>query len=293
MSNQRYTAVLATLFGSCSDATLDYAVSRYNVHKMVFLLTLIAFIGQLVIGAAYTGIECTLKALPYVILHGVLIQLGYICFIKALKYIPIALIGLIQSGNLFLAMIIDSVLGYITLSLNFAALLILFVFAIALFTLNSMQEKNNALKTVKPIGIVLTLGTMLFYIIATYFIKIAAVYGANEITLNISYYLAALPYFGYLSLKGKDDNKKNISNPHWWNGFYFLAVVIGILETIYYVLETFSFINDAPTIVVAIKQMGIFVMFFLSVLFRTDKFTKPKLLALILGFIAITGLYFN
>jgi hypothetical protein len=43
----------------------------------------------------------------------------------------------------------------------------------------------------------------------------------------------------------------------------------------------------------AIKQMGIFVMFFLSVLFKTDKFTPQKLLALILGFIAITGLYFN
>ena len=51
MSNQRYTAVLATLFGSCSDATLDYAVGRYNVHRMVFLLTVIAFIGQLIIGA--------------------------------------------------------------------------------------------------------------------------------------------------------------------------------------------------------------------------------------------------
>ncbi|MBQ8482618.1 MAG: hypothetical protein IJ532_08850 [Alphaproteobacteria bacterium] len=77
MTNQRYTAIVATLFDSAADATLDYAVTRHNIHKTVFLLTLIAFIGQLVIGAAYTGIECTFKALPYVALHGVLILLGY------------------------------------------------------------------------------------------------------------------------------------------------------------------------------------------------------------------------
>jgi len=292
MTNYRYTAVWATIFGSCSDATLDYAVTRYNVHRTVFFLNLIAFIGQLIIGA-FIGIKCTFTALPYVIMHGILIQLGYICFIKALKYTPIALICLIQSGNLFVTLIIDSILGYLTLSFNFIALLLLFIFSVALFTLNSMQDKANTLKNIKPVGIILTLGTMLFYITATYIIKVAANYGANEITLNISYYLAALPYFGYFSLKGKDDDKKNTSNPHWWNGFYFLTIAIGILETIYYALETFSFINDAPTIVVAIKQMGVFMIFFLSVIFKTDKFTKQKLIALILGVTAITGLYFN
>ena len=293
MSNQRYTAIVATLFDSAADATLDYAVTRYNIHKMVLLLTVIAFIGQLVIGAAYAGIECTLAALPYVALHGVLILLGYICFLKALKYTPIALIGLVQSSELFFTTIVDSILGYLSLSVHFFALLLLFVFAIALFYINSMQSENTSIKTVKPIGIVLTFGTMLLYVIATYIIKVAAAYGANEITLNVGYYVVAIPYFGWLALKGKDDDKKNTANPHWWNGFYFLAVAIGILETIFYVFETFSFINDTPTIVMAIKQMGIFVMFFLSVLFKTDKFTKPKLLALVLGFIAITGLYFN
>ena len=37
MTDKRYTAVLATLFDSAADATLDYAVSRHNIHKMVFL----------------------------------------------------------------------------------------------------------------------------------------------------------------------------------------------------------------------------------------------------------------
>ena len=292
MTDKRYTAVLATLFDSASDATLDYAVSRHNIHKMVFLLSLVAGIGQVAIGA-FIGIDCTFKALPYVALHGILILLGYICFLKALKYTPIALIGLVQSSELFFTTIIDCMLGYLTLSVHFFALLFLFVFAIALFYLNSLNGETASFKKVKPIGIALTLGTMFLYVAATYLIKVSAAYGASEITLNLAYYVAALPYFGYLALKGKDEYTKNTANPHWYNGFYFLAVAIGILETIFYVLETFSFINDTPTIVMAIKQMGIFVMFFLSVLFKTDKFTPQKLLALVLGFIAITGLYFN
>ena len=293
MTNQRYTAVLATVFDSAADATLDYAVTRYNIHKMVFLLTVIAFIGQIIIGVTYTGIECTFAALPYVALHGVLILLGYIFFLKALKYTPIALIGLVQSSELFFTTIVDSILGYLSLSFYFLGLLALFIFAISLFLLNSMQGETVSFKKVKPIGLVLTFGTMLLYVIATYIIKIAAAYGANEITLNVGYYVVAIPYFGYLALKGKDDDKKNTANPCWWNGFYFLAIAIGILETIFYVFETFSFINDAPTIVMAIKQMGIFIMFFLSVLFKTDKFTLQKLSAVILGVAAITGLYFN
>ena len=292
MTDKRYTAVLATLFDSASDATLDYAVSRHNIHKMVFLLSLIAGIGQLAIGA-FIGIECTFKALPYVALHGILILLGYICFLKALKYMPIALIGLVQSSELFFTTIIDCFLGYLTLSFHFLALLSLFVFAIALFYINCIKNENTSVKEVKPIGIVLTFGTMLLYVAATYLIKVSAAFGANEITLNLAYYVAALPYFAWLSLKGRDDNKKDTSNPEWYNGFYFLAFAIGILETVFYVLETFSFINDTPTIVMAIKQIGIFVMFFLSVLFKTDKFTPQKLIALILGFAAITGLYFE
>ena len=292
MTDKRYTAVLATLFDSASDATLDYAVSRHNIHKMVFLLSLIAGIGQVAIGA-FIGIDCTFKALPYVALHGILILLGYICFLKALKYTPIALIGLVQSSELFFTTIIDCMLGYLTLSVRFLALLSLFVFAIALFYINCIKNEKTLVKEVKPIGIVLTLGTMFLYVAATYLIKISAAYGASEITLNLGYYVAALPYFGYLALKCKDDDTKNTANPRWYNGFYFLAFAIGILETVFYVLETFSFINDTPTIVMAIKQMGIFVMFFLSVLFKTDKFTPQKLIALILGFVAITGLYFN
>ncbi len=290
MLNYRFSAVMATVFDSVSDATLDYAVSRYNVHKMVFVLSLVAGIGQLLIGA-FTGIACTFAALPYVALHGVLILLGYICFLKALKYTPIALISLVESGGLFLTLAVDCILGYVTLTPYFVAMLSLFVFAVALFMINSMKEQATAFKTIKPVGIVLVIGTVLMYFTAPYIIKLAADNGADEITVNLGYYAVALPYFAYLSLKGKDYDKKNTSTHRWYNGFYFLAIVIGVLEALFYVLETFSYINDTPTIIMAIRQMGVFMIFLLSVLFKTDRFTPQKLLALILGVTAIIGVY--
>ena len=290
MLNYRFSAVMATVFDSVSDATLDYAVSRYNVHKMVFVLSLVAGIGQLLIGA-FTGIACTFAALPYVALHGVLILLGYICFLKALKYTPIALISLVESGGLFLTLAVDCILGYVTLTPYFVAMLSLFVFAVALFMINSMKEQATAFKTIKPVGIVLVIGTVLMYFTAPYIIKLAADNGADEITVNLGYYAVALPYFAYLSLKGKDYDKKNTSALQWYNGFYFLAIVIGVLEALFYVLETFSYINDTPTIIMAIRQMGVFMIFLLSVLFKTDRFTPQKLLALILGVTAIIGVY--
>lgn len=292
MLNYRFSAVMATVFDSVSDATLDYAVSRYNVHKTVFFLTFIAFIGQLIIGA-FTGITCTFAALPYVALHGILILFGYICFLKALKYTPIALISLVQSGGLFLTLIADCILGYVTLSLYFITMLSLFIFAVALFMTNSMKEQAALFKTIKPVGIVLTIGTVLMYFTAPYIIKVAADFGANEITLNLGYYAFALPYFAWLSLKGNDKTKKDKSAPKWYNGFYFLASVVGVLEALFYVLETFSYINDTPTIIMAIRQMGVFMIFLLSVLFKTDKFTPQKLIALILGIGAIIGVSLN
>lgn len=288
MLNSRLSAVISTIFDSVSDAALDYAVSRYNMHKTVFLLSFVAFIGQLIIGT-FTGIACTFAALPYVMLHGVLILLGYICFLQALKYTPIALISLVESGSLFLTLIIDYILGYVTLSLYFVAMLALFVFAVTLFMLSSMRESTDSIKKIRPIGIVLVIGTVLMYFTAPYIIKISADLGANEITVNLGYYAVALPYFAWLSYNGRDENKKETAVPRWWNGFYFLAIVIGILEALFYVLETFSYINDTPTIIMAIRQMGVFMIFLLSVLFKTDKFTPQKLLALILGMAAIIG----
>ena len=292
MINYRYTAVLATISNSFCDAILDYAVNRFNVHKVMFLTTCIGFLGQLIIGMI-TGIYCTMAAVPYIALHSLLILFGYVCFVKSLKYTPLALVGLVMSSDLFLTFIIDCILGYIRFSFYFVFMLALFIFAIFMFTENSKRDVSNSFKSVKLIGIIFVLGQVIFYLTAPYIIKISALKGANEIAINIGYYLLSMPYFGYYAFFGsKNKTKKNITS-QWWNGFYFLAVIIGVLEALYYALETFSLINDAPTIVAAIEQMRIFLLFLLSVIFKTDKFTRQKLIALILGFAAVTGLYLN
>ena len=70
-------------------------------------------------------------------------------------------------------------------------------------------------------------------------------------------------------------------------------LIVGILEAIYYVFETFSFINDTPTIVIVIEQARVFLLFILSVIFKTDKFTIKKVIALVLGCFSVTGVYFR
>lgn len=54
--------------------------------------------------------------------------------------------------------------------------------------------------------------------------------------------------------------------------FYSLCLLIGILEAVYYVFETFSFINDAPMVVVVIEQMRIFLLFIFRFCLRRTVF---------------------
>ena len=127
MSEHRYTAIIATVSNAFCDVLLDYAVNKYSYYKVLLITSCIAFTGQILIGFFYR-ISCSLSALPYVVLHAVLILGGYICFVKALRYIPIALVGLIEASSLFLTFAIDSVLGYVQISFYFVLMLSLFVF---------------------------------------------------------------------------------------------------------------------------------------------------------------------
>lgn len=93
----RYTAVFATISNSFSDAVLDYAVNRYNYHKVLLYTSFIAFVIQLLYGLN-TGIMFTYASVPYLLVHGVFVLLGYICFVKSLEYLPLGLVGLIESS---------------------------------------------------------------------------------------------------------------------------------------------------------------------------------------------------
>jgi len=290
MSHCRYTAVIATVSNAVCDSVLDYSVNRFNYYKVLLVTAIIAMLGQVVIGLV-TQVQITLSllSLPWLILHGVATLIGYIYFVKSLKYIPLALIGLLEASSVFLTFMIDVIIGYVDISLYFVGLLALFVFSIFLFTGNCTRD---GIKTLKPIGFVFVLVSILVYLIVPYIIKAAEMKGASEVSINLSYYIVAIPYFIYQYTQNvQKGDPQPAHRQKWGQNFYFLCLTIGLLETGYYFFETISYVNDVPTVVVAISQMRVFLLFLLSVLFKVDRFSVKKLIALILGTISVTGIY--
>ena len=293
MSSSRYTAIISSVSNSFCDSLLDYSVNRFNYHKVLFLTALTAALVQFLVGMGL-GIAIPLASVGAVVLHSVLILAGYIFFVKSLKYIPLALIGLIEASSLFLTFMIDAAMGYVELTLYFVLMLSLFVFSIFLFTENSLKKGKDSVKSIKTIGFVYIILSVLLYLAGPYLVKLAAFYGANEIGINLGYYLLAVPYFAYQSFKFGKENKaaSDVASKRWGN-IYVLCLLIGCFEAIYYIFETISFNNDAPTVVIVISQMRAFLLFLLSVVLKTDKFTVKKLIAVLLGSVSVTGIYFS
>ena len=293
MSSSRYTAIISSVSNSFCDSLLDYSVNRFNYHKVLFLTALTAALVQFWVGMVL-GIAIPLASVGAVVLHSVLILAGYIFFVKSLKYIPLALIGLIEASSLFLTFMIDAAMGYVELTLYFVLMLSLFVFSIFLFTENSLKKGKDSVKSIKTIGFVYIILSVLLYLAGPYLVKLAAFQGANEIGINLGYYLLAVPYFAYQSFRFGKENKavSDVAFKRWGN-IYVLCLLIGCFEAIYYIFETISFNNDAPTVVIVISQMRAFLLFLLSVVLKTDKFTVKKLIAVLLGSVSVTGIYFS
>lgn len=287
--NYRYTATIATVFNSLQDAILDYAVNKFNYYKVLLYTSTFAFVFQLLYGLN-TEITVTYASIPYLLLHAVFILSGYVCFIKALKYLPLGLAGLVESSGLFITLFIDAYLGYIQITLYLLSMLALLIFSIILFKKDCDTDEKTCIKHIKPQGFIYISITVFLYTTAPYLVKICDHLGANTISINLSYYLLALPYFAYQYLSCEKKSPSQVKK--WYNNFFFLCIVVGILESAYWILETISFINEAPTIVVIIDQMRIFLMFILSVIFQMDRFTIKKLIALILGTASIIGVYY-
>lgn len=293
MNPSRYTAIISSISNSFCDSILDYTVSHFNYHRVLFLTSLTAGLIQAIIGLV-SGIVLPWTSVVYVMVHAALILTGYIFFVKSLKYIPLALIGLIEASCLFLTFIIDSMMGYVKMTPSFIGLLALFIFSIFLFTEGSQKKGDNTVKKIKTIGFVYIIISVLFYLSGPYLVKLAAQKGANEIGINLGYYLLAVPYFAYQSQKEKHPSPQPPSKKvNWRKNIYILCLLIGCFEAIYYIFETISFNNDAPTIVIVISQMRAFLLFILSVFLKTDRFTLKKLTAVLLGSFAVIGIYFS
>lgn len=291
--NYRSAAVLATVSNSFCDAILDYVVNKYNYYKVLLFTSSVAFMLQFGWGI-YFGINMPLSSLPYVFIHGLVILVGYICFVKSLEFLPLGLVGLLETGNLFLTLVVDSLVGYVTITPYFLLMFCLFIFSIFLFCRDCLSTGSGGLKHISGQGFVWIFCSVVLYAVAPYIVKMSDVYGANEIAISLGYYILAVPYFAFCYFRSPE-NEKTRSAPaqKWWNSLFVLVLLIGILESVYFVAETFSFMNDAPTVVMIIEQMRIFLIFILSILFGMDTFTLRKAIALILGVVSVIGVYYS
>lgn len=284
--NKRITAVISSVFNSFCDFSLDIAVNKYSVCKVLLYTSIISLFFQ-ILYAFYSGISITTQSIPIILIYGLIILLGYLCYVNALKNIPIGLAALLENLDLFIVLIIDIVFGNLIITSKFIFLFILFIISILWFTLETNKIKDKIkFKKIKFIGIVFILLSVLFYGIEPYMIKWANTLGANEVAINLGYSIVAIPFFFYKSKNSdklkKTDNKK----------FIYLVVLIGLFEAIYYIFGTIGYIYETPIIVNIIQEIRVFLLVVLSAIFKTDKINFKKAIAILLGMISIAGIYF-
>jgi len=284
--NKRITAVVSSVFNSFCDFSLDIAVNKYSVYKVLLYTSIISLFFQ-ILYAFYSGISITIQAIPIILIYGLIILLGYLCYVNALKNIPIGLAALLENLDLFIVLIIDIVFGNLIITSKFIFLFVLFIISILWFTLETNKIKDEIkFKKIKFIGIIFILLSVLFYGIEPYVIKYANMLGANEVAINLGYSIVAIPFFFYKSknsdkLKGKDNKK-----------FIYLVALIGLFEAIYYIFGTIGYIYETPIIINIIQEIRVFLLVVLSAVLKTDKINFKKAIAILLGMISIAGIYF-
>ena len=314
----RYTALISTIANSFCDFSLDYAVNKYNIYKVLSITSFLAMLGQIIIGINM-GIDITYASIPFVLLYGLFMMIGYVTYVKSLKIMPVGLVGLIESGGLFIVFGVDLSVGYLKLTPQFIVLFVIFIIAVIMFSTETnkisienksfsfkniifkikelftfKQENKTIIKEVTITGLLLVLTSMILYSAEPYMIKLASSRGANLIAINLGYYLFGTTYFFVNYLKYRKENK-GIFKRELKISYKFLLMCIGIasLEVIYYVFGTMSFINDTPIIVYIIMEIRVFLLVILSAIFKTDKMTPKKIIATILAMLAVAGLYFS
>lgn len=284
--NKRVPAIISTVSNSFCDFTLDIAVNKYNMYFILFGTALGSFVIQLIYGII-NDVSVTFPSLIFIIANGICMLLGYVLYVQALKRLPIALTGLIESGSLFAYLLIDFVCGYLKINLWFLFLFTMFMLSIFIFSYDTYKQKDeNKIKKIKMSGILILLCSMLFYGFEPYLIRFASDVGANEVAINFGYYFFAIPFFFIMMKKNK--TKETKSN---YRGSIKLIILISLFEAIYYLFGTMGYVNEAAVINAIIQEIRVFLLFILSIVFGTDKLSLNKIIAIIMGILSVIGIY--
>jgi len=286
--NYKITALISAITESFFNLTLDIAVNRINKYRVLLYTSIISGFFQ-IIYSLFIGINFSIASIPIIIIYGVCVLIGYVAFVKAIQYLPADLVVLIGTGQMFVVFLIDSIFGNIKLTPTFVMLFILFVVSVIWFIIETNKIKSKIyFKNIKLIGVVFALITVLISSVTPYIIKLASNMGANEIAINLGYYVIAIPFF-FIMVKGIKEKAQTEDNSYK-NKFVLLIVLIGILESIYYPLYTFSYTGGSAFIVTVVTELRIFLLVILSAIFKTDKINWQKAIAMLMGIAAVTGL---
>lgn len=284
--NKRVPAIISTVSNSFCDFTLDIAVNKYNMYFILFGTALGSFVIQLIYGII-NGVSVTFPSLIFIIANGICMLLGYVLYVQALKRLPVALTGLIESGSLFAYLLIDFVCGYLKINPWFLFLFTIFMLSIFIFSYDTYKQKDeNKIKKIKMSGILILLCSMLFYGFEPYLIRFASDVGANEVAINFGYYFFAIPFFFIMMIKNKTKEPKNN-----YSGSIKLIILISLFEAIYYLFGTMGYVNEAAVINAIIQEIRVFLLFILSIVFGTDKLSLNKIIAIIMGILSVIGIY--
>lgn len=281
----KQSGFLSTILYTISDFTLDKAVQKFDEYKISFVFLLVGGIFQVIL-SFFVGFELSFLSFLVSFVYSFAMISAYRCYLKAIEKLPISLVSLIESGDMFLILVCDLVLGYISPKPIFFVLFLIFFFAIYIFTKETEKMKDE-IKTkkvdIKAVSILII--SIIFYASEPYFIKLMSSKGANEVAINIMYALVAVPYFYYLYRKNKPKEETKVTTKK--NAWIFWALFIGICSSIgdYFYMK--AFVLETPTIIYLITKLKVFSLVILSVITKNDKMNLKKTISLLIGMAAV------
>ncbi len=280
-------AFMWSIFHSLADTIEDNLLTKFDEIKYLFYVNLITGI-FIFIYTFFNPIEISLFSFIAIIFYAIATIGGDFCYIKALKNLPIGLANLIDSGSVFLILLCDIAVGYITPRFIFFFLFLIYIISIYIFSkeTNKMKEEITCKKIdLKQIFILIT--STIFYAAVPYFLKIALKNGANESGVNFIYYIIAITFFFFLY---KIHQKKHcIKKDDSKNRQFFIKNVlfIGFLFCLTSLLSVLAYKTAAPVVVMLLMKLQLFFVVIISVIRRTDKMNLKKTISLITGIICI------
>ena len=280
------TSALAwSIIHSIGDTIEENILLKFNEMQYLFWMTLMTGIVSGIL-AIIGGIEVSLLSFGVLIIYSLALIGGDFCYMKAIQTLPLGLANLIDSGSLFIILICDIFLGYIAPKISFLILFIIFFFSIYVFSYETNKMKaeiTNKKIDLKNIFILIT--STIFYASEPYFIKLASSKGANEYGINFIYYLIAIPVFYYLYQKEKKNIPKIKKEDK--KSFSIQILLVGIIYAVTGLLYMFAFVGETPILITLITKLQLFFVVIISVLRKTDKMNRKKVISLIVGVICI------